>query len=61
MPVALSRPTFIYVVEAQNGLIKIGVSASPKSRAQMIHQLSPVPCRLVAIQPRPDPSAMEAS
>jgi hypothetical protein len=45
------RQTFVYVVEAQNGVIKIGVSCSPKSRALAIHQHSPVPCRLIAALP----------
>lgn len=44
----MTRPTFIYVVEARIGLIKIGVSASPFGRAETIHSHSPVPCRLIA-------------
>lgn len=42
---------FVYVVEAQSGFVKIGTSSSPRSRATIIHQSSPVPCRLIAIFP----------
>jgi hypothetical protein len=44
------RPaTFIYVIEAQNGRVKIGVSSAPQRRALTVHQYSPVPCRLIAV------------
>lgn len=45
------RPSFIYVVQAQNGFIKVGVSANPESRAYTIHVHSPIPCRLIAKWP----------
>lgn len=47
----MRRPAFIYVVEAQNGVLKIGSSAVPHERAATINQHSPVPCRLVAMWP----------
>lgn len=47
----MSPTKSIYAVEAQNGMLKIGVSASPKSRAAAIHAHSPIPCRLIATWP----------
>jgi len=41
----------IYVVEAQTGAIKIGVSINPDKRVAAINAHSPCPCRLVAIWP----------
>lgn len=42
------RPMSIYVIEAQNGMCKIGCSTTPQSRAEMVHAHSPVPVRLIA-------------
>lgn len=44
----MTRPTFLYVIEAQNGVLKIGSSETPFSRAAACHAHSPVPCRLIA-------------
>ncbi len=44
---------FVYVVEAQNGMIKIGVSRSPNSRASACNLHSPIPTRLIAAWPAP--------
>lgn len=38
---------FVYVVEAENGLIKIGASAKPIERARGICANSPIKCRLI--------------
>lgn len=43
-----SRKGFVYVIEAQSGLIKIGFSNNPASRAYTVRQHSPVPVRLIA-------------
>lgn len=47
----MKRQSFVYVIEAQNALVKIGVSANPFSRAAAVHLHSPVPTRLVAFWP----------
>lgn len=50
MPIA-PAPSFVYLIESQNGLVKIGCSQWPKQRETMINQHSPVPARLVACWP----------
>ena len=42
-------PTYVYIIEANNGLVKIGNSAQPFARAQCINLNSPIPCRLIAV------------
>jgi hypothetical protein len=42
---------YVYVVEAQNGLIKIGCSRVPENRAALISAHSPVLVRLIAKWP----------
>lgn len=42
---------FIYLAEAQNGLVKIGVSSWPVSRVAAINLHSPIACRLIAMWP----------
>ncbi|WP_210381148.1 GIY-YIG nuclease family protein [Microvirga zambiensis] len=42
---------YVYVVEAQNGLVKIGCSRVPESRAALISAHSPVLARLIAKWP----------
>lgn len=44
-------PHWIYVVETQIGVVKIGCSANPVSRAKTISTHSPLPTRLVAAVP----------
>jgi hypothetical protein len=44
-------PSFIYLIEAQNGLVKIGVTVNPKTRAAAYQTHSPVPLRLIAWWP----------
>lgn len=43
--------SFIYLIEARIGVVKIGVSHSPRSRAASYNTHSPVPCRLIAYWP----------
>ena len=45
------KPVCVYIVEAKNGLCKIGCSKVPVQRAEMIHTHSPIPVRLVAQWP----------
>jgi hypothetical protein len=51
MPKILRSEGQVYVVEAQCGLIKIGYSRWPESRAEAICRLSPSPVRLIAKWP----------
>lgn len=41
----------VYFIEAENGLIKIGVAASPKERMRTLRTMSPVSLRLVLVLP----------
>lgn len=41
----------VYLVEAQSGLVKIGVSRNPKSREVLINRHSPIPARLISFWP----------
>ncbi|WP_040620347.1 GIY-YIG nuclease family protein [Rhodovulum sp. PH10] len=45
------RPTYVYVVEAMCGLVKIGHSIDPASRVTTICQHSASPVRLIAMWP----------
>jgi hypothetical protein len=40
--------SWLYIIEAQNGLVKLGISGSPELRAETIHQCSPILTRLIA-------------
>lgn len=44
---------FVYVIEAQNGLVKIGASIRPKDRLQQIRLYCPILARLVAMWQAP--------
>ena len=44
-------PTFIYVIEARGGFIKIGCSERPTDRLAIIRTHSPLPTRLLAVWP----------
>jgi hypothetical protein len=44
-------PDFTYIVEAQNGLVKIGCSCDPRGRLNNIALYSPVLVRLIAMWP----------
>jgi hypothetical protein len=48
---AMPVKSFVYVIEAENGRIKIGVGVNPHNRATVVHSHSPVRCRLVATWP----------
>lgn len=54
--------SFVYIVEAENGLVKIGVSTDPTRRAKDFYIHSPVLVRLVAFWPgsREDEQALHA-
>ena len=39
----------VYIIEAQNGLIKIGTAQDPKARLAQVRTHSPVKARLVAV------------
>lgn len=39
----------VYVIESENGMVKIGQSCNPVSRLKSINLHSPVRCRLIAI------------
>ncbi|HEY9368353.1 GIY-YIG nuclease family protein [Streptomyces sp.] len=41
----------VYFIQADNGLIKIGVSDSPKNRLRTLQTMSPVALRLVLVLP----------
>lgn len=41
----------VYFIQADNGLIKIGVAANPKDRIRTLRTMSPVPLRLVLVLP----------
>lgn len=45
----MPRQTFVYVVEAENGLIKIGCSEWPDRRLQLIRTHTPLHTRLLAM------------
>lgn len=47
----MSRAGYVYVIEAQNGFIKIGYGESPRNRATAVATHSPIPTRLVATIP----------
>lgn len=40
---------YVYLIEAQNGMVKIGNSACPANRINFINLHSPIPCRLIAV------------
>lgn len=42
-------PSFVYVIQAENGMLKIGQSSEPFKRIRSINLHSPVRCRIVAI------------
>lgn len=46
-----SPNSLVYMIEAENGMIKIGVSNSPEKRARAILSASPVKTRLIAVFP----------
>lgn len=41
----------VYFIQADNGLIKIGVAGSPKDRLRTLRTMSPVALRLVLVLP----------
>lgn len=43
------QPTYLYLIEAQNGLAKIGCAHSPRQRFQTVHLHCPIPTRLIAV------------
>lgn len=46
-----TTPTFIYLIEAQNGLVKIGIAQKVRDRFQATRLHSPVLTRLIAFWP----------
>lgn len=44
-------PTFLYLIEAENGLVKIGSGQYPTDRAATCRTHSPIPTRLIAAWP----------
>lgn len=44
-------PTFIYLIEAANGLVKVGIGQNPRDRFQATRLHSPVLTRLIAYWP----------
>lgn len=46
-----TTPTFIYLIEAQNGLVKIGIAQNVRDRYQASRVCSPILTRLVAMWP----------
>lgn len=46
-----TTPTFIYLIEAQNGLVKIGIAQNVRDRYQASRVCSPVLTRLIAMWP----------
>ena len=47
----MTRPGFVYVAEAENGMVKIGYSNDPVGRVKAICSGSPMRVRLVAFLP----------
>lgn len=43
--------TFVYLIEARIGVVKIGCGASPEQRLAAVHTHSPIPVRLIAKWP----------
>jgi hypothetical protein len=62
MMVKPSYPTNIYIVEAENGMAKIGSSVNPEKRIQTLRTHSPLLLRFVAIWPgvRRDETMLQA-
>lgn len=44
----MNTPSFIYLIEAENGLVKIGKGQRVEDRVQSVRLHSPVRCRLIA-------------
>lgn len=44
----VNKSGFIYLIEASNGRVKIGISAKPKDREDYYRTHSPIPVRLIA-------------
>lgn len=59
IPLCKRENGFVYVVEACNGLVKIGWSLKPETRVAIINCHSPIPCRLVAMWKSPLESEMQ--
>lgn len=51
MPVILHDPTFVYLIEAEIGVVKVGCSTDPLRRLRGISTHSPCPVRLIAQWP----------